>query len=123
MRGSATSFFHIVLLFPQFQYDLRCTRSRVVVVLHTAIEIVGGDVYQKPALCLATTSGTVTDIWKAHLRPENVFDLQTMSANVDAGFQASPTNSATLADAKSLQFDGHSFRKLVRHIHAYDTIV
>jgi hypothetical protein len=95
----------------------------VVVVLHTAIEIVGGDVYQNPALCLATTSGTVTDIWKAQLRSEDIFDLQTPSANVDAGCQTSPTNSATLADAKSLQFDGHSFRKLLRHIHAYDTTV
>jgi hypothetical protein len=123
MRRIGTSFFHLVLLFPQFQYDSRCTRSRVVVVLHTAIEIVGGDVYQNPALCLATTSGTVTDIWKAQLRSEDIFDLQTPSANVDAGCQTSPTNSATLADAKSLQFDGHSFRKLLRHIHAYDTTV
>jgi hypothetical protein len=49
---------------------------------HTAIKIIGGNVYQEPALRLTTTSGTINDVWKILLNFEYVFDLAIMSIKI-----------------------------------------
>jgi hypothetical protein len=79
---SGSSLDLLVGLGPDFQQGLRGIGSSEVVVPHAAFEIVGRDVCEESALCLAATSTAVQNLWQSSLGSEGIVDLLNTSVAV-----------------------------------------